>query len=79
MEVVAGSISRIDVATRGDLKFSFARDLANIARNAIHAAKDPISDALPSLSLHGNEMSHDAFCTNSSDIEVSCEYAETPF
>jgi hypothetical protein len=71
MEVVAGSISRVDFATNGDLKFSFARDLTNIARTAIDASKEPISETLPEFGLHANEVSHGGIAHNPSDFGVS--------
>lgn len=71
MEVVTGTISRVTFATNGDLKFSFARDLTEIARNAIHAARDPILDVsvLPELGMHG-EMSDEGFSHQSAILEV---------
>ena len=74
MEAVAGSISRVDFATHGDLQFSFARDLTNIARSVIHASnakESTSSDAFLGLGLHANDMSQDGFSHNSSYLEVS--------
>lgn len=72
MEVVTGTISRVTFATNGDLKFSFARDLTEIARNAIRAAREPIPDAsvLPELGLHGIEMSVEGFSHQPAILEV---------
>lgn len=71
MEVVAGSISRVDFATNGDLKFSFPRDLTHMARSVIDASKEPASETFPGLSLHENDMSQDGFSRNPSYFEVS--------
>jgi hypothetical protein len=66
METVAGSMSRIDYATNGDRKFSFARELTNIARATIFTyPKEPMSDALPELEPFHHapflDVSHSAF------------------
>ncbi|KEF53908.1 uncharacterized protein A1O9_10310 [Exophiala aquamarina CBS 119918] len=76
MEVVAGSISLIGYVTNGDLKFSFARELTNIARTALVAARESQSDSLPGLHANGDDQLQEIFPQQpSSFFEVSCPVA----
>lgn len=70
MEVVAGSFSRIEYASNGDCKIPFPRELTNIARMAIFAAKEPTSDALTAVDVPGYDLTRDALCYGTSYLEV---------
>lgn len=73
MEVVAGTISRVDFATNGNLKFSFAHDLTNIARSTIYTAREPNPEinALPELGIYDKDLSQNGFSHPATFLEVS--------